>query len=226
MTTSRRDRVRKATLDEIHAAARRLLTTKGPAAVTINAVGREVGISGPALYHYFSGHDELVGAMTVAFLDELADELRTADGLLATCRALRTWAVAHPAEFRWIFTSPVTADSARYAAGMRFEQVFRDQVVALWREKPFPVPDLTELAPGLREQLVTYSETIGDLPPEAVHVFLTCWSGLYGLVCMEVLHQLDFAYSDMAPVFEEHLRELATRFGIPYTPSSAASIPR
>ncbi|MCP3805165.1 TetR/AcrR family transcriptional regulator [Allokutzneria sp. A3M-2-11 16] len=225
MTTSRRDRVRKATLDEIHDAARRLLTTKGPAAVTINAVGREVGISGPALYHYFSGHDELVNAMTVAFLDELTDELRTADGFLNTCRALRDWAVAHPAEFGWIFTRPVVAGAARYAAGMRFEQVIRDQVVALWREKPFPVPDLADLAPGLREQLVSYSEVIGgELPPAAVHVVLTCWSGLYGLVCMEVLHQLDFAYSDMAPVFEEHLRGLASRLGIAY--SSAGSTPR
>lgn len=35
--------------------------------------------------------------------------------------------------------------------------------------------------------------------------FLSCWIRLYGLLCMEVLHQLDFAYTDLEPVFEECL---------------------
>jgi hypothetical protein len=40
-------RPRQATLEEIHAAARKLLVEQGPAAVTINAVARRVGMSGP-----------------------------------------------------------------------------------------------------------------------------------------------------------------------------------
>jgi AcrR family transcriptional regulator len=45
---SRRERVRQATLAEIRAAARRLLIEQGSQAVTINAVAREMGMSGPA----------------------------------------------------------------------------------------------------------------------------------------------------------------------------------
>ena len=54
-------------MEEIHAAARKLLVERGPAAVTVNAVAREVGMSGPALYHYYAGHDELVAAVTAGF---------------------------------------------------------------------------------------------------------------------------------------------------------------
>ncbi|MFB9965000.1 TetR-like C-terminal domain-containing protein [Sinosporangium siamense] len=41
--------------------------------------------------------------------------------MLAVCRAMRAWAVAHPAEFGWIFASPITPpnrqpDSARHQA--------------------------------------------------------------------------------------------------------------
>ncbi|NRQ38935.1 TetR/AcrR family transcriptional regulator [Nonomuraea sp. NN258] len=228
--TSRRERLRQATLEEIHAAARRLLVEQGSAAVTINAVARQVGMSGPALYHYYAGHDELVGAVTADFFRELAAVMEqardaradapTGNRLLAVCRAMRTWAIAHPAEFGWIFASPIAAPnrgagSIRHQAALRFEQVLLDLMVELWRTRPFPVPDLADLPASLREQLATYSDTIdGRLPPAAAHVFLSCWIRLYGLLCMEVLHQLDFAYTDLEPVFEECLHDLAVTLGI------------
>jgi AcrR family transcriptional regulator len=225
----RRERVRQATLAEIRATARRLLIERGPAAVTINAVAREMGMSGPALYHYFAGHEELVGAVTADFFRELTEAMEAAREawppgdhgrrLLATCRAMRTWAITHRAEFGWVFASPITSerrpDSPRELAGRDFEQVFLEEFAALWESRPFPVP--AELDPSIREQLRAYTASIGlELPVEAVHVFLSCWIKLYGLLCMEVLNQLDFAYTDLEPVFEECLREIAPRLGLDY----------
>ncbi|MFG2102039.1 TetR/AcrR family transcriptional regulator [Micromonospora echinaurantiaca] len=236
--TGRRARLRQATLAEIHAAARKLLVEQGSAAVTINAVARQVGMSGPALYHYYAGHDELVGAVTADFFREMAAAMEQArdaraaapvgDRMLAVCRAMRAWAIAHPAEFGWIFASPVAGPnrrpgSVRHQAAQRFEQVLLDLTVELWRTRPFPVPDLADLPPSLRGQLTAYSAAIdGQLPPEAAHLFLTCWVRLYGLLCMEVLHQLDFAYTDLEPVFEECLRELAGLLGFGYSGRSYA----
>lgn len=223
--TGRRERLRRATLEEIHAAARELLVEQGPAAVTVNAVARRVGMSGPALYHYYAGHDELVGAVTADFFRELAAAMEqardaladasTGERILAVCRAMRAWAVAHPAEFGWIFAGPIgpadrRPDSARHRAAQRFEQVLLDLTAELWRTRPFPVPDPAGMPASMREQLAAYSASIGGLlPPEAAHVFLSCWIRLYGLLCMEVLHQLDFAYTDLEPVFEECLGDLA-----------------
>ncbi|MGN9844365.1 TetR/AcrR family transcriptional regulator [Nonomuraea sp. H19] len=231
-TTSRRERLRQATLEEIHAAVRRLLVTQGSAAVTINAVAREIGMSGPALYHYYASHDDLVGAVTADFFRELATTMEQArdahadvpvgDRMLAVCRAMRAWAITHPAEFGWIFASPIAPpnrqrDSARHQAAQRFEQVLLDLTVELWQTRGFPVPDLDSLPESLREQVTAYSTDIEErLPPEAVHVFLACWIKLYGLLCMEVLHQLDFAYSNVEPVFEECLRDLAGMLALDY----------
>jgi len=232
--TSRRDRARRATLAEIREAVRRLLVAQGSTAVTINAVARELGMSGPALYHYFAGRDELVGAVTADFFAELTAAMEAARDacaddppgrrLLAAARAMRRWAIAHPAEFQWIFASPLAEPgkeppSRRVAAGRRFERVFLDLTVELWKARRFPVPDPADLAPSLLEQLRRYCTAIDEvLPPEAAHVMLTCWTRLYGLLCMEVLHQLDFAYSDMEPVFEECLREISARLGVDYSP--------
>lgn len=228
MTTSRRERLRQETLAEIREAARLLLTTKGPEAVTINAVAREVGMSGPALYHYFAGYEELVGEVTADFYRELAEEMEAARDaydtpvlrLLATCRAMRFWATSHPAEFRWVFASRIAPphrlpDSQWYRAGQRFGRVFIAQLAELWRTRPFPVTD--DLDDSVREQLHDYAATLDDkLPPEALHVVMKCWIRLYGLVCMEVLNQLDFVYSDLEPVFEECLRELCPLLGLEY----------
>ena len=38
-----------------------------------------------------------------------------------------------------------------------------------------------------------------------MHVFLSCWIRLYGLVCMEVFGHLRFALDDAEPVFEAEL---------------------
>ncbi|MEV0111208.1 TetR/AcrR family transcriptional regulator [Nocardia sp. NPDC050799] len=229
-TGGRRERLRKATLKEIHEAVRTLLVEQGPSAVTINAVAREVGMSGPALYHYYAGLDALIGAVTADFFDELAvamEQVRDArahapvgERILAVCRAMRTWAITHPAEFGWIFAAPITPsnrrpDSERHRAGQRFERVLLDLTIELWQTRPFPVSDPADLPESLREQLIAYSATIGgQLPPEAAHVFLSCWIRLYGLLCMEVLHQLDFAYSDLEPVYEECLHDLTGILGL------------
>lgn len=235
--TSRRQRLRAATVEEIRAAAREILVTRGSTGVTINAVAREVGMSGPALYHYFANHDALISAVTTDFYRELADGLDAARDavpseepmrrLLATCRELREWATAHTAEFEWIFASPFGAaderhDSERSQAGRRFEQIFLDQFVELWRAHPFPVPDPDDVDPALHAQHVDYAARHGDLlSPEAVHVFLNCWTRIYGTLCMEMLHQLDFAYWDMTPVFEQTLRDLCAMLGHSYESPNA-----
>lgn len=237
---SRRDRARRTTFAEIHAAARRLLVTRGSSAVTINAVAREIGMSGPALYHYYASHDALVDAVTSEFYGELTRTMEQArdavsgaplgERLLATCRAMRQWATANPAEFEWVFARPVAArnrqpHSERRQAGQRFEWIFLDLLVELWDSHRFPVPDLADLPESLRDQLSDYSAALDHrLPPEAAYVFLSGWTRLYGLLCMEVLHQLDFALPDPEPLYELYLRELFAELGL--TPGPHRDVPR
>ncbi|MGI5169295.1 TetR/AcrR family transcriptional regulator [Spirillospora sp. CA-253888] len=228
----RRERVRRATLAEIRAAARSLLVERGPEAVTVNAVARELGMSGPALYHYYAGRDELVGAVTADLYRDLADAVRAerdardlpAHRILAACRALRAWAVAHPAEFGWIFAAPAPAagerrpDSPRELAGYDFEQVLLEPFQELWESDPFPIAADGELDPEIRDQLAAYAARLDrTLPLGALHVFMGCWMRLYGLLCMEVLHQFDFVYPNLGPVYEECLRDIVAALGQEYT---------
>lgn len=237
LLTQRRARIREAALKEIRSIARRLLVAEGSAAVTINAVAREMGMSGPALYRYYSSQGELIDALTSDFYRELIAAMRTAAEhpaadtpgrrLLAISRALRGWANSHPAEFAWLFASRVPtsriAQCGPHAndSGRAFCLVFLEQIVEIWQTQRFPIPSLEDMAPSLAAQLHAYSERIdGRLPPEATYVFVTCWTRLYGLLCMEVLNQISFAYTDLEPVYEECLQELCRLLDIPYEPPS------
>lgn len=232
------ERRRRATLREIRTTARELLRQHGPSGVTVNAVAREMGMSGPAVYRYYASHEALVEAVIADLYEELtATMLAARDAcarelpgrrLLLTCRAMRGWAIGHPTEFSWMFASPTRSASGedgegspRERAGQRFERVFLDQLVDVWEREPYPVPRFEELAPSIQRQMTAYAARArGSLPPEALHLFLSSWIRLYGLLCMEVLHQLDFAYTDLEPVFEENLRELCALHGLTYEPPS------
>lgn len=78
------------------------------------------------------------------------------------------------------------------------------------------------MAPALWYQLERYSDENGNrMPPGAIYVFLNCWIRLYGHLCMEALHQIDFAITDAAPLFEGCLSELCGWLNIQYDEENA-----
>ncbi|WP_274425445.1 TetR/AcrR family transcriptional regulator [Chelativorans sp. YIM 93263] len=231
---SRREQIREATLADIRKAARELLVSKGSTAVTVNAVARKLGVSGPALYRYHASQADLVKDLRKELFGELIEWLRQAGAtpaadtparrLLTITRALRGWAVSHRPEFCWLFASPapdVTCrDCAAYdrQSGRAFSQVFLEQVAEIWETRRFPIPSLDDKDPSLARQIQVFSEDSigGRLPPEAAYIFLHCWMRLYGLLCMEALNQISFALTDVEPVFEEYLQDLCSLLDVPY----------
>ncbi|GAA4900530.1 TetR family transcriptional regulator [Stackebrandtia albiflava] len=148
---SRRDQQRADTIAQIKAVARDQLTTAGPAAISLRAIARTMGMSAPALYRYFPGLDALVTALCADLYDELrrfmvarCDTLPETDmigRLLTAARGFRLWAVRHRPEFTLMFASLVPGaviagpgchsrdldpEQEPYASMRRFSQVFGD----------------------------------------------------------------------------------------------------
>ncbi len=231
-TPSRRQRVRENTLTDIQQAARELLVNEGAQAVSINAVARRLGMSGPAIYRYYGSRDDLMAGLAASLYREVTECLQSAResgevNVVAMSRALRHWALANPEGFRLIFASPplpMTNEAPQREdrlAANDFGRVFFEEVEALWRGQGFPTPAPETIDPRLNAQLVRYADNTGNLlPPEAVYVFLKCWIRLYGLLCMEILEHLDFAFTDAEPLYEACLQELCAWLDIEYQPPS------
>jgi AcrR family transcriptional regulator len=239
---SRRDRVRAATTQEIIQTARRLLVEQGPNAVTLRAIAREMGMTAPALYRYFSSHEELLRHVVADIFTELASHVKAAihdaqstAGLdeaevmvlkmAAGCREFRAWTLEHVPEFSMIFGSPLPGLEALHEmhtdptvdCGYQFGQVFLDLFSELYRRRPFPIPADAEIDPALRDQLARYRELVhSDMPLGALQTFLRCWVLLYGTVSLEVFGHLRFALDDPSPMFELMLADMAPMIGLPY----------
>src|SRR3954464_15191365 len=106
---SRRDRARADTVREIKETARRVLVEQGVDGLALRAVAREMGMTAPALYRYFSSREDLVEHVVADLYDELVavleaarDDARPATApvqLMTVSRRFRTWALRHHAEF-------------------------------------------------------------------------------------------------------------------------------
>lgn len=97
-------------------------------------------------------------------------------------------------------------------AGARFGAVFAGLFIEQWSIAPFPTPDPMDFDPGLRAQLVELEGHLGSgMPIEAVYVYVSCWTRLYGTVSMEVFGHLRWALADAAPMFEAELADLIAR---------------
>jgi AcrR family transcriptional regulator len=135
LTTQRADTVRAA----VKRVALSQLEAGGPQAVALNAIARELGVSGPALYRYFRNRDALLTELVLDAYNDLADALRGAQSL---AHAYRAWALAQPHRYRLLFAAPLPGYDAHQpelvAAAQRSMDLLlriepdRERAVTLW----------------------------------------------------------------------------------------------
>jgi AcrR family transcriptional regulator len=221
---TRRERFREATTAEIKTTARRLLVTEGPAALTLRAIAREMGLTAPALYRYFDSHEELVAGLCEDILAEITTTLEQARDTVSTddpigrlqalCRAFRRWGLGHPREFQLVFATvgegrPPGHDQV--SEDLSFGAVFLGVFVEIWQAGLFVSRPDEELPEVLARQLRTFSSYVGDvLPLGVLAAYLAGWVRLYGAVTIEVFGHLGFALTDAEPMFEVMLAEMCS----------------
>ncbi|WP_020646770.1 TetR/AcrR family transcriptional regulator [Amycolatopsis balhimycina] len=219
--SSLRARVRSEMHQEIKEAARRRLAAEG-ANLSLRAVARDMGIVASALYRYFPSRDALLTALIIDAYDALGTAAADAEAAvprddprgrwLAVCRAVRSWALAHPAEYGLLYGNPVPGYAAppeTVAPASKvilvLAAVVQDAPGAL---PPVPGPVRADLRRLLDEQSAT-------LPEQHLDRVLFAWTHLFGQVNFEVFHRLDAMIEARAEYFEHHMNLLADFAGLP-----------
>jgi AcrR family transcriptional regulator len=226
MTARTARELARATLTrEILDAARARLAADGPAALSLRAVARDVGMVSSAVYRYFPSRDALLTALLVECYDELGDAVEQADAAvdrtdhagrwLAACRAVRTWSVAHPGEFALLYGTPVPGYAApQDTVEPAVRVVFVLAVIASEADGDLGpgVSDVAWLVAGAGEFLVQRGWPAPH--PEAVARTLMAWSGLFGSVSFELFGHLNNAVADPAAWFDAVAARLGADVGI------------
>ncbi len=130
MATARRERYRKQTREEAKAVALAQLSESGTAGISVNAIAKSMGMTGPALYRYFASRDELLTELITDAYRDLAEALARAvadavpaDRFRALALALRDWAKRQPDRYLLIYGTPVPGyhappETTEIAAGL------------------------------------------------------------------------------------------------------------
>lgn len=222
----------------ILAAARARLTDEGPAQLSLRAVARDVGLVSSAVYRYFASRDDLLTALLVADYDEVGAAVEAAEAPVdradhlgrwtAACRAIRTWALAHPGDFALLYGSPVpgyVAPQDTIEPASRATHVLVRIVTDAWADLEGALPRIgTGPAAGdpartgaAIADAVDYTRRRGfhaDPPPEAVLRLLMAWTTVFGVLSFELFGHAVGSVSDPDAYFDEVVVRLAHDLGL------------
>ncbi|MFD7024705.1 TetR/AcrR family transcriptional regulator [Promicromonospora sukumoe] len=111
---TRRERLRRRTVDEIVEQALDLVDAGGAHGLSIAQVSKAMGMTPPALYHYFASRDALLDALVLAGYTDLGAAVEAAaeaasdrpapERVAAIAHAWRRWAVDYPRRYAMLFT--------------------------------------------------------------------------------------------------------------------------
>ncbi|GHB02537.1 TetR/AcrR family transcriptional regulator [Streptomyces chryseus] len=228
MSTTRgaRERARAEVTAAIKDEARRQLAAEGAAKLSLRAVARELGMVSSALYRYFPSRDDLLTALIVDAYDAVGAAAETALAQqpahaphparwTAVCRAVRSWALAHPHEYALIYGSPVpgyTAPRATVGPASRVGRALISVARDAHRGSGLAVPPLPA---ALTDEARRITEDVApDLPPPVVAALVAAWSQLFGLVSFELFGQFDRIVEERDAFFEHAATTLAHAVGL------------
>jgi AcrR family transcriptional regulator len=212
-----RDRYRAQVRAEVKQAALGQLAESGPAGLSVSAIGKELGVSGPALYRYFASRDELLTELVIDAYNDLADALQVAISdvpspeprarLEALARGYRSWAVAQPHRYRLLFGPPMPGYDAHARRLVEASQAAMNLLLSVLRD----LGNHTSAPPSepLATQLAAWAQASAlDGDPAVGLRAILIWSALHGLVSLEIAGNFASMGIDPDEVFEAQLPAL------------------
>ena len=214
-----RERYRAQVRAEVKQAALDQLAQAGPAGVSISAIGKQLGISGPGLYRYFASRDELLTELVIDAYHDLASTLTAAADpapsqdprarLEALARAYRSWALAQPHRYRLLFGPPLPGYDAHAQRLIDASWRAMNPLLGLLRElgdraaAPPPQP--------LASQLAAWAQPYDpDTSPATALRAVLAWSRLHGIVSLEIAGNFASMGIDPGQLFEIQLAALTS----------------
>ncbi|TDD84046.1 TetR/AcrR family transcriptional regulator [Actinomadura darangshiensis] len=207
-TGTPRERYRAQVRAEVKERAWEQIAAAGASALSLNAIAKQMGMSGPALYRYYANRDELITELIRDAYRSLADTLRAASeagaGLAGLAHGLRAWALEDPQRYLLIYGTPVPGYHAP------------DEITGISQEIMATLLDACMAAPEKRpatafdEHLEEHRGWAGDHPaPTAVlHRALSFWTRCHGVLSLEVAGHFAGMGFDPARLFAAELDDL------------------
>lgn len=229
MAQTRRERQHNAIREEIKETARRLMTEHGTEGIATRLIAREMGLTAPALYHYFANRDALITALIVDAFNALADTLQETceqtreqgpgEQLSKVLLAYRQWALAHPADFQLIYGNPIPGYEAprelTVPAVVRGFRVMVPLVAKLLENNVHTLSsEYSSIPPEVQaalEEMITHEGY--EIPPLPLYLTIVGWSRIHGIIMLELFNHLQPVVGDVNAFYRAEVENLLKALG-------------
>lgn len=196
---SRRDRLRAEMLASIREHAYAQLEDGGAESLSLNAIAKAIGVSGPALYRYYASRDDLLATLVAESWEAMAETMEQAaeaaadwsapDRFRAEAAAYRGWALRFPHRYRLLHGTRFgtgTLDPERIVpAAHRTMLVVLDTVADL----PPTSRSRSAVHPDLARQLQGWAQSRPDdsgLPSDVLLRGILTHTRIHGILSLEI----------------------------------------
>lgn len=214
-TETPRERYRAQVRTQIKDRAWEQVAVAGASALSLNAIAKQIGMSGPALYRYFASRDELITELVRDAYRSLADTFRdvaasgsgSGSDVVGVAHALRGWALEDPHRYLLVYGTPVPGYHAPddiTAIASEIMTTLLDACTPLYADGRSPGP-----ATPFETHLADHRRWAEHPAPTAVlHRALTFWTRLHGVLSLELAGHFTGMGFDPALLFAAELDDL------------------
>ncbi len=176
----------------------------GAPALSLRAIARELKITAPAIYNYFSDRDALVTALIIDAYKSFGDlQLEARDAvpvddvlgrLMAIGLAYRTWAHTHPQRYQLIFGTPIPGYEAPFMEILPFGARSLNALVSVVEQlrvaKKLNVKSFPEIKEEYKASFEVWKTYGGDVDILSLSVAMILWARVHGMVSLEIAGNL------------------------------------
>jgi AcrR family transcriptional regulator len=229
MATTRSQR-HAATHDEIKKVARQQMAQYGTAGISIRSITRQMGLTAPAIYRYFSSLDDLITELIVDSFNDLADHVESAytsargqsyvQQLMAVLMAYREWALTYPVDFQLIYGNPIPgyvapAEITVPAVVRVFAVIIQLMAEALEDGKLVPSPQYATIPPEIEPTMQMVTQHDGyHVPVLAVYLATVGWPVVHGLIMLELFEHIQPVVGDIETFYRVQIENLLVSIGM------------
>jgi AcrR family transcriptional regulator len=230
MARTRREKILDITREEIKDTARQLMAEKGTAGLSVRAIARQMGVTAPALYHYYASLNDLITALIQDAFTQLAETLEatamdpalktSAERLTAVALAYRQWALGHSIDFQLIYGNPIpnytqpiniTYPPARRSF-LVTAKIFAEGIESGDIDLPVKYSDFP---PAIEQSLIELTKVDGhDLSLPALYLAAASWTKIHGHIMLELYSLIQPVIADVDAFFLYETKNFLQQTGI------------
>jgi len=222
MPRPRDEQAREETIEAIKTSARQQMADNGTAGISLRGIARELGMTAPAIYNYFSRLDDLITALIIDAFNGLADAVDeaaqssddAAQQLKMACKAYRSWALEYPADFQLIYGNPIPnyeapAELTVPLASRPMQTMYR-AILAAYQAGQLTIPaEYAEVPEQITAHVGSFLwrdfPELREIPMSIFYLVVVAWSRIHGIVMLELFEHIGPTIGDVDTFFNHEI---------------------